>query len=230
MSLFAPPPDLEPAKLTAAFDLIHNAVLWLARVSRSYAEHDAPPVLAWDADATRFTTSEIAAGTRIELRLPSLIFQFVDGGQPTPYPLDVDDKSSAEIEAWLLIELLHRDFDRERFSKALPYEIQRSMAGDEAKYSTEAHAAELAYWTSVLAGASGVVVRLQGSNQADLVCRPETLSIDSPDGNVSFVPGASGLADAAFVVAGKSALRLDEIIQAGMSEDAVAEALNARMR
>lgn len=43
----------------------------------------------------------------------------------------------------MLVELLHRSVDRERFSKALPYDASSLMSGDAAQFSPEAHAAEL---------------------------------------------------------------------------------------
>lgn len=127
----APLDDAEAAKVQ-----LRNAVQWLARVANSYAgAPDGRLQLRFDADARRLSTPELAPETRLTLQLPDLVFQFYERGVATKHPLDVDDKSSTEIEAWLLAELLHRGFDRDRFTKELPYAWDGQMSGDEAKYS-----------------------------------------------------------------------------------------------
>ena len=85
-----------------------------------------------------------------------LHMQFLEHGRPAPHVLDMDDRSPAHVEGWILVELLHRGVDRERFSKALPFEVQNAMWGDHEKFSTadyEAEIAALSQW--LVAGADG---------------------------------------------------------------------------
>ena len=60
------------------------------------------------------------------MRLPTLEMQFHEHGKPVPHILDPEEHSPAEVEAWMLVELLHRGVDREKFSKTLPYSNPQS--------------------------------------------------------------------------------------------------------
>ena len=98
-------------KFIKARDETQNLPQWLARMTRSFATpHDHLPdtALFWNGDHKVLSTPEIAGGTVLQLQLPGLILQFAEDGKPVPHPLEVDGKSSAEIEAWLLVEMLHR--------------------------------------------------------------------------------------------------------------------------
>lgn len=184
-----------------------NAVQWLARIARSFApvEGDRDILLFWDPSTKRISTPEVAPHTALDLYLPSLTLQFSENGHPSPYPIEIEEKSSTEIEAWLLVEMLHRGFERERFSKRLPYRWDRMMSGDEAKYSPEQRAEELQTLTSMYESASDILMRTQTVVLADaakldqLHCWPDGFEIGfalppSADGGdtileVGFTPG-----------------------------------------
>jgi hypothetical protein len=92
-------------------------------------------VLNWDERRNSFVTEEFASGLQMELRLPALTLQFLEDHKPVKHELHMEGHSSAQIEAWVLVELLHRGVDRERFSKDLPYDVPNQMAGDGVEYS-----------------------------------------------------------------------------------------------
>jgi hypothetical protein len=149
--LFASEPDMamyENARVEA-----HNAVQWLARMSRSYcegADRASAPVLYWDQQRSAICTPEVRKDVGIELIFPDLALQFTENGESSPHALDLEGKSSTEVEAWLLIELLHRGIGRSAFAKSLPYKIEPMMDGDEIKYSPEAFSGGLIALTQFL--------------------------------------------------------------------------------
>ena len=128
----------DPRQLEQARDLAHNAVQWLARVANSFLPR-APDhrhiLLRWDAGRRTIGTREFEGGLSLELRLPDLHMQFAEHGKPVPHIMDIEDHTPAEVEAWILVELLHRDVDRSRFSKDLPYAMPGLLTGDSTDYS-----------------------------------------------------------------------------------------------
>lgn len=145
MSDNALPAETTADSLRDAFSQTHNAVQWLARMVRSFRSVNAGNdiVLNWDEKRNAFVTEEFAGGLRMELRLPELTLQFLEDDKPIKHELHMEGRSPAQVEAWVLVELLHRGVDRERFSKDLPYDIPNQMAGDSVKYSPEFREREL---------------------------------------------------------------------------------------
>lgn len=140
-----------PDKRADARLQLHSALQWLARLANSYGEAVSSEHfdLTWDPARRAFITPELVGGLAVELRLPRLEMQFIERGVPSPHVLDVEGRSPAEIEAWILVELLHRGIDRSRFSKRLPYEAPTLMHGDANQFSPEgleAELEELAVW------------------------------------------------------------------------------------
>ena len=180
---------VKPPEPIGSLDEIHNALHWLARMTRSFhapAAADADVPLIFDPAGLRFLTPEIAPATALTLTLPDLVLQFEENGKLSPHAMEVDEKSSTEIEAWLLCELLHRDFDRERFSKSLPYRQQRLLTGDERKFAPSEHIEELRGLADQMEAAASVLLTLEASyggrapvsgGPHDLLCWPENLEI-----------------------------------------------------
>jgi hypothetical protein len=173
--------DGDPKALGRARVLAHNAVHWLSRMANSYVasvpqqQHVA---LTFDAQRHALITRSFAGDVAVELRLPRLEMQFREGNKLVPHVLDVEGHSSAQIEAWMLVELLHRGIDRDRFSKQLPYVATDLMVGDTVEYAPQACAKELAELSVWFANAQ-CVLRLvalthAGDHRApDIVCWPE---------------------------------------------------------
>jgi hypothetical protein len=139
------PAESQTDSLRDAFSQSHNAVQWLARVVRSFrsANCGADISLRWDDERSAFVTDDFADGIKMEMKLPELTLQFLEDGKPVKHELRMEGRSPAQVEAWVLVELLHRGLDRDRFSKDLPYDIPNAMAGDGVEYSPDFREGEL---------------------------------------------------------------------------------------
>ena len=141
------PAGTDPRKFREALTLAHSAAQWLARLANSYLapqpQHQ-QLLLAFDPQRHAFVSQVFINDLSVELRLPQIEMQFREGSHLVPHVLDVEGRSSAQIEAWVLVELLHRGIDRARFSKQLPYGAANLMSGDSLEYSPKACADGLA--------------------------------------------------------------------------------------
>jgi hypothetical protein len=119
----------------------HNALFWMARASHSLLE---PTVgnshlsLFWNEDNHDFRTRLLVDGCKIGLHLPELELYFCDNEKKVPHSFWLDDRTPAFVEAWYLVEFLHRGIEQETFSTALPFESPDMLMGD-----TEDHNASL---------------------------------------------------------------------------------------
>jgi hypothetical protein len=178
-----------------------NLVQWLARIAHSYVTGGAPERrtdLDFDAAGASFATQPFVDGTSLQMRLPDLQLQFLARGKPVPHIFDPDGRSPAEVEAWILVELLHRGIDREKFSKQLPYEIAGLMTGDAVDHETQSCRQGLTQLTAWFGNAATVleaVARASGVTNARIICLPETLALalapssGGPRIDLGFAPG-----------------------------------------
>jgi hypothetical protein len=185
---------------------VRNMAQWLARIASSYV--DVQPrtrrlILEWRDNNPGLATQAFADGLRLQLSFPDLVMQFAENGVPTPHQFHPKERSPAEAEAWLLVELLHRGVDRSRFSKRLPYEIPDLMTGDAEDYIPEGcedGLAELAAWFT---NAARLIVAPAGPGAVapgPLQCWPQNLHLTGRVAaesqgqfvRVGFSPGASG--------------------------------------
>lgn len=146
-----------PEDLQDAFQQAHSGVQWLARMVNSFclpASDGSHLHMRWSADGPIIETTDIAEATCVQMRLPEMVLQFVEHGALTAHPVELDDNSPAQIEAWTLIELLHRGIDRDAYSKVLPYDVSHLLGGDAHDYQTfgkEQAFKDMTHWL-VLAG------------------------------------------------------------------------------
>ena len=172
--------------LRDAFSQSHNAVQWLARIERSFRSGNsgADVALQWNEERKAFVTDEFFDGLRMELKLPELTLQFLEDGKPVKHALHMEGRSPAQVEAWVLVELLHRGVDRDRFSKDLPYEIPHAMVGDGVEYSPEFREVELKQVLEWFSAAAELMKKLakQPDNKVDspseLVLRSRDFSLE----------------------------------------------------
>ena len=160
---------------------------WLVRIANSYVVGDRPEdrvLLSFSHGV--FVTKTFDRGFALELRLPSLELQFQENGKPMPHCLDPEEHSPAETEAWILVELLHRGIDRDKFSKSLPYVIDNLMSGDAEDYSPQACAAGLELLNGWF-GAAASVLSLDGR----VTCLPESLTLLAAMGGHGGIAGFS---------------------------------------
>ena len=162
--------NVDVKTLAEACRQAQNTAQWLVRLAHSYMVppiEDRHTLLRWDPKRRALVTQKFLPNLALELRLTDLTLQFREYDRPSPHVLDVDDRTPAEVEAWVLVELLHRRLDRDRFSKDLPYDFANLMTGDAVPYTTEKLGdglRELAAWfdngASLLAGTAEDTLRL----------------------------------------------------------------------
>ena len=185
----AGPPDLD-AMAKARLETI-NLIQWPARIANSYVAADMPDdrvTLEFRPGAAAFVTKTFDRGLSLELRLPSLEMQFLEEGRAAPHVFDPEEHSPAEVEAWLLVELLHRGVDRTKFSKRLPYNIPGLMTGDADDYSPQScqnALTQLMTWYRNAAAAIDAAVRTSGFEGSKIVCSPQTLALSCISNNGS---------------------------------------------
>ena len=171
-----------------ARDQTLNLVQWLARIANSYVAGDSPEdrvLLSFSHGI--FVTKRFDREFALELRLPSLEMQFQERGKPVPHILNPEEHSPAEAEAWILVELLHRGIERDRFSKSLPYAIDNLMTGDAEDYTPEACAGGLELLNAWFCAAASVL-----SPDGRVACRPDSLTLMAATagrGDTGFSPG-----------------------------------------
>jgi hypothetical protein len=155
--------NLDSRKLNEARRQAHNGIHWLARFANSFLSPEAANrhiELNWDSERGAFSTKTFEQRYQVELRLPDLTMQFREGEELVPHVLYFEDRSPAHVEAWALVELLHRGLDRERFSKSLPYAADNLMSGDNEEFAPEAYQAELGVLNSWYRNAGSILAQL----------------------------------------------------------------------
>ena len=162
-----------------------NLAQWLARIANSYVAGDRPEDrVSLSFSRGVFVTKGFDREFALELRLPSLELQFMECGKPMPHLFNPEERSPAETEAWILIELLHRGIERERFSKSLPYATDNLMSGDAEDYSPEACAGGLELLNAWFCAAASVL-----SPDGRVASRPESLMLMAAMDTAGFSPG-----------------------------------------
>lgn len=162
-----------------------NLVQWLARIANSFVTADTAEeriALGFRPTDAAFVTKTFARDLSLELRLPRLEMQFREGERAVPHIFDPEERSPAEVEAWLLVELLHRGVDRAKFSKKLPYKIPGLMTGDAEDHSPQSHLpalTQIMIWFRNAAAVLDDVARATGGDAGDTICWPQTLTLSS---------------------------------------------------
>ncbi len=178
-----------------------NIVQWLARIAGSYASAgmpNCPTHLRFRPYDAAIVTSQFDKGIALAMRLPTLELQFLDNGRRVPHVFNPEEHSPAELEAWILVELLHRGIDRDKFSKALPYTVPSLLTGDAEDYSPQLCRDGLVRLTTIMQDAAAVLnvaARSVGNDESCITCLPQTLNLmntaDSTAeiGHFAFSPG-----------------------------------------
>ncbi len=167
-----------------------NLAQWLVRIANSFVvggtAEERVRLEFRPADAS-FVTKAFANELALEMRLPGLELQFRERGRLVPHVFDPEERSPAEVEAWLLVELLHRGVDRAKFSKKLPYKVLGLMSGDAEDHSPQSNRPALTQLLAWFRNAAAVLVRA-AVGEATVYCWPQTLSLAtaSNDGSAGF--------------------------------------------
>lgn len=176
---------VDPRRLGQARRQAHNAAQWLVRLAHSYMapQPDAGhTLLRWDPQRQALLTQEFLPRLTVELRIPEPALQFREDGRAVPHVIEIDDRTPAEVEAWVLVELLHRGVDRDRFSKSLPYAMSDLMTGDAVRYVAEPLTAELDELAAWFANAASVLAAIEQQPPptpitAAVWCRPKVFDL-----------------------------------------------------
>ena len=124
----------------------HNALFWMARGTHSFldsAPNNEHLSLFWHKASGNFRTRSFDGDLQIGLGFPDLELYFCEGGQKVPHSFWLDDRTPAFVEAWYLVELLHRDRDQSRFSTDLPFSSPYMLMGDTEDHNASAYKTEL---------------------------------------------------------------------------------------
>jgi hypothetical protein len=173
----------EPQALAKARIETIDIVQWMARIANSYVTaraRDDRVLLTFRAADAALVTKIFDDGLSLEMRLPRLEMQFIENGHPAPHILDPEEHSPAEVEAWLLVELLHRGVDRTKFTKQLPYGIADLMTGDAENYSPQScrkGLMGLMAWLQNGAAILDATARASTTGEVVIVCWPQTLEL-----------------------------------------------------
>ena len=174
-------PSLDTAGLEAigkARSEAVNLVQWLARIANSFVAGDTPQqrvTLTFRSGDAAFVTGVFDANLALEMRLPVLEMQFLQAGEPVPHVLDPEEHSPAEVEAWILVELLHHGVDRAKFTKALPYSVADLMSGDAEDHSPQSCRQALVLLETWYRNAATVLQTATGTTGC--ACWPQDLSL-----------------------------------------------------
>lgn len=196
-----------PAYKKARFEA-QNAVFWLARGAHSYL--DALPQnkhldLEWQSDRASLYTKVFDGDLQIGLSIPELEIFFCENGEKVRHSFWFDDRTPAYVEAWYLVELLHRDRDRSKFTIELPFESKDFFLGDTDEHDAPAVAVELKAMHDFFIIAADILSQVQqkladsgdvAAKIGSISCKPEnfTLSFEiatKPDDHANILVGMS---------------------------------------
>lgn len=213
----------------------HNLLHWMARIANSYLEpenDDGQLRLFWSDRTQTLRTREFEGGLSLEGRVGGLELQFCEGGEPVPHTLSFQERTPAHVEAWFLVELLHRDVDREKFSKELPYSPRDLMLGDSEEHEVEGYEAELKALQGWLRNAAAVLAAVRHDLSRDagtdysgqaIACCPQSfqLNLELP------LPAGSGAEMLRAGLSAGDALRPEPFFFVATEEQALANNFDA---
>lgn len=174
-----------------------NIVQWLVRIANSYVAANTPErrtALQFRPHDAAIVTETFDTAIALEMRLPTLELQFLENGKPVPHIFDPEEHSPAEVEAWLLVELLHRGVDRQKFSKELPYTMVGLMSGDAEDYSPQLCRPGLIRLAALMRDAAAILHAAgpdNGGDAASIACLPQNINLatTADSGGFAFSPG-----------------------------------------
>ncbi|MGB1863004.1 MAG: hypothetical protein ACPHOL_01710 [Candidatus Puniceispirillum sp.] len=177
-----------PAYKKARFEA-QNALFWMARAAHSYLEPEPANKhldLEWQSDRASLYTKVFDGDLQIGLSIPELEIYFCENGEKVRHSFWFDDRTPAYVEAWYLVELLHRDRDRSKFTIELPFESKDFFLGDTDEHDAPAVAVELQAMHECFVIADNILSHVQqnlaNSDDVDaeigaISCKPENFTL-----------------------------------------------------
>src|SRR5215470_1913118 len=147
--LWKPLRATERGRLSEARLAAHDAVQWLARAARAYIPpraDDSHTNLGWDQALGGLTTHPLPDGSRLALRVAGLTMELLGAAAGD---LSLQDRSDADIRAWLASCLSAKGLDPSALDKSLPYDLPASAIATGGRYRLqhlEPALGELAGW------------------------------------------------------------------------------------
>ncbi len=167
----------------------HNALFWMARAAHSFVEpmpENAHLNLSWENDSADFRTQIFGDNIQIGINLPELELYFCEKKEKVPHSFWLDDRTPAFVEAWYLVELLHRGIDPETFSTSLPFDSKNMVMGDTQDHNASLYKKELTALKDCIHNTipilEGLANRLRinnkiGKDPHKIVLEPETFTL-----------------------------------------------------
>ena len=148
-SLWKPLRTIERHRLTQARVAAHYASQWLARTARAYIEpkaNDSQTNLGWDGTLGGLATHPLPDGSQLTLRIADLTLRLLG---PNESEFSLEDRSDADVRAWLGSRLNAKGLDPFALDKPLPYDMPASALASGGRYQLdelESALAELSGW------------------------------------------------------------------------------------
>lgn len=167
----------------------HNALFWMARCAHSFLEEQEDHKhmdLLYQPDSQNFKTKIFDGDLQIGLNLKTLELYFCENETKVPHSFWLDDRTPAYVEAWYLVELVHRDRDRTKFSTKLPFESSNMLMGDTIDHNASAFVEELDALHKCFHKTAGLLVQVSqlllnggyvAENANQIALKPETFSL-----------------------------------------------------
>lgn len=180
----------ESKKFQNACHEAHNAIFWMSRGANSFlpsAPENEHLHLFWHKASGNFRTKLFEKKLQIGLNVPDLELYFCEDGVKVPHSFWLDDKTPAFVEAWYLVELLHRDVDQSKFSTKLPFGSPSMLMGDTQDHKASDYPQELEALNRCIIKTINLlenisIARSQIKNlsfkQNSVVLEPETFTIE----------------------------------------------------
>lgn len=207
---------LDPERGGEARLQFQSALQWIARLERSFTEPASGDdvALSWRDGRDAIATRRFGDGVEVEMRVEDLAMRFTEHGASSSHMLELDEHTPAHVEAWILIELLHRGLDRDRFSKALPYDVSDMMSGDAVEFSPSEHRDELQALGGAVRAAAAAIARA-GARDVAVSARELSLEGEADGRRLGFTLGAGRGAEPSFYIVGadgrRTTLRASEL-------------------
>src|SRR5436309_2657056 len=128
MGKWKPLRTIERGRLSEARLAAHCAVQWLARAARAYIPpraDDSHTNLGWDQALGGLTTHPLPDGSRLALHITDMTLLLLGARSGE---LSLQDRSDADIRAWLALRLSAKGLDPSALDKPLPYDMPACRA------------------------------------------------------------------------------------------------------
>tara|TARA_E500000331_G_C17243523_1_gene708090 strand:+ start:268 stop:1098 length:831 start_codon:yes stop_codon:yes gene_type:complete len=167
----------------------HNALFWMARGVNSYREkedNNKHLELMWETSTSTLKTRVFCDNLQVGLNFLELEIYFCEDGKKVKHSFWFDERTPAYVEAWYLVELLHREKDQNKFSTELPFHSDNFFLGDTEEHNASSLQPELRALHNCFTKGADILSQVQLDAAADrealgeeysLSVQPETFTL-----------------------------------------------------